>query len=140
MPSTILYVSFLSHITPQTTHTQNQIKYGTLLSTQRFLDQSIRFSSWLKQVDIGSVTHRNSKQTLSREIDRPDSAALNPFQVFFLLPVGPYLCPEVCSSRPYKEVKQLCTMKRITFTTDFLHSHQFKGKQGSRNLIQRCAH
>lgn len=60
----------------------------------------------LAEMGSQSSADQNSKQTFSRQIDMPESAFMNPFQLFpitLLLYFGLYLCPEVCSSRPYME-------------------------------------
>lgn len=80
------------------------------LSLKRPQVCSVSFQLAETNSDLSDADH-NSKQTFSRQIDMPDSAFTNPFQVFpisRLLHFGPYLCPDVCSSEPYMESQRGC--------------------------------
>lgn len=69
-----------------------------ILRPSGWLRYATHLSNWLMDSDW-SAADQNLKQTLSRQIDMPESDFMNPFQLFpitRLLHFGPYLCPEVC--------------------------------------------
>lgn len=71
------------------------------------------FSNWLKWIQN---TELNSKQPVSRQMDVSESTFKNPFQlcpITLLLHLGPHLCPEVCSSRPYMESQETEQWKEL---------------------------
>lgn len=65
----------------------------------------------------------------------PSGAFMNPFQLFpitRLLHFGPYLCPEVCSSRPYMERRET-EQKGITLAIQSFPLAT-SSKQGKRKM------
>lgn len=72
----------------------------------------------------------------------PDSTVMNLFQVFpitRLLQLGPYLCPEVCSSRPYMESQETALGKMNYISdTEFSLGCCFKEVWGNVAFIRHC--